>query len=1016
MNGPSLKLRRCAPPKLVECASLALLCVGVLPSAFGQSQSINGSIRGVITDSSGAPIASADIVIRNLDTGYVRTIKADSAGLYVAPALPIGRYSVTSSGSGFAPLTQSGVELTAGRDATVDEQLTIGSVASEVQVTGDAPIIDPARFDLGRTIDQAETQNLPLTSRNPYNYILFQPGVSGHPNPENGIPRTLNTNGLVDRVNYQLDGMVDTESDRYGLRLFAISDSYVKEINTISNSYAPEFGNTAGIIFNSITYSGTNQFHGEAQYLWRPKAASSCPILNNCNPGVPGGVIKPSLHVDDFVGRVGGPVLRDKFFFFVSYEHLKRANPTANTITPANQILLEGLGESASDFTTAAQVQYAQWVDVRGDWSINKKNQFFVRYNYFRNRYPFNTNVGGLFALSAAADFQDRAHIIGAQLVTTFAPTVLNEFRGSWPYRNEHHVADPLTGAGPAIVISGIATFGGSNGVGDKFQEKIPSFNDNVTLIKGAHSLKFGVGLQKNNDTQLQDVYTQYTFASIQQYANAKNGLTPQVYSSLAASIGQPGAGYQSLFFDFFGQDTWQLRKNLLVSYGVRYDQYRPPTPPASEPYPLTQSFHVSLANFAPRLGIAYSPQPSTVVRLNAGMFYEATPTNTWYNPLYNNGAFGTGSFIDSIAGSATPTVCQPAFPNSPSMQIPGCPIPSQSIYALNPKFRNEYTWNANAQVAQQFGKSDSLTLGYIMTNGRNLQFLRNSNLINPIGVLADGRPIFSTAISAQTRATPVLSNGNPLNNITYEDFGSNSSYDALTATYDHRVSAGLTTSASYTWSHSISNTPEGNSYEFSTPVEDTTNPLRDRGNSGVNRPNAFTASAVYQPATNFDNKYLNGALHGNELGLLVNASSGDEQIITTSTKLNGDALATSRPLFVGRNTVRTPPIYQFDMRFTRTLGTYFDHVQPKLIVEGNNILNRSNVTSINANATVCSTMINAISPANPSPFCVAPATSTAIAPGTIVPYGTITNAPTLLPTSTLLEARILQFGLRVDF
>ena len=982
MNGSLLKLITCAP--------LALLCAGTSPLSFGQSQSINGSIRGVITDSSGAPIASADVTITNLDTGYTRTVKADATGLYVAPALPIGRYNVTSSGSGFAPLTQSGVQLTAGRDATVDEQLTVGSVASEVQVTGDAPIIDPARFDLGRTIDQAETQNLPLTSRNPYNYILFQPGVSGHPNPENGIPRTLNTNGLVDRVNYQLDGMVDTESDRYGLRLFAISDSYVKEINTISNSFAPEFGNTAGIIFNSITYSGTNQLHGEAQYLWRPKAASSCPILNNCNPSVPGGVIKPSLHVDDFVGRVGGPVVRDKVFFFVSYEHLKRANPTANTITPANQALLEGLGESASDFSTAAQVQYAQWVDVRGDWSINRKNQFFARYNYFRNRYPFNSNVGGLYALSAAADFQDRAHIIGAQLVTTFSPKVLNEFRGSWPYRNEHHVADPLTGTGPQITISGIANFGGSNSVGDKFQEKIPSFNNNLTLIKGAHTLKFGVGFQKNNDTQLQDVYTQYTFASIQQYANAKNGTTPvgtPQYSSLSASIGTPGAGYQSIFFDAFGQDTWQLRKNLLVTYGVRYDQYRAPTPPAGEPYPLTQSFRIPQANFAPRVGIAYSPNQTTVIRLNAGMFYEATPTNTWFNPLYNNGAVGTGSYIASIActtSAANPAPCVPAFPNSPT-SVPAASIPAQSIYALTPRFKNEYTWNANAQVQQQLARNDSLTLGYILTNGRNLQFLRNSNLINPISFLADGRPVFSSAINVNTRATPALSNGNALNNITLEDIGSNSSYNALTATYDHRFSGGLTTSASYTWSHAISNTPEANTYEFSTPVEDTTNPLRDRGNSSVDRPNAFTASVIYQPDTHIDNKYINGALHGNEFGLLVNASSGDEQTITTATKLNGDALATSRPLFVGRNTVRTPSIYQADLRFTRTLGTYFDRVAPKLVVEGNNIFNHSNVTSINAVATT-----NAA--------------------------GVITTAPTLRPTSTLLEARILQFGLKIDF
>lgn len=944
-----------------------------------------------MTDPGGAPVPGAQVVVRNLDTGYTRRVTCDEAGLYVAPALPIGHYSVTSTATGFAPITQTGIDLTAGRDATVDEHLSVGAVATEVQVTGDAPIIDPARFDLGRTISEAETQNLPLTSRNPYNFILFQPGISGHPNPENGIPRTLNTNGLVDRVNYQLDGMVDTETDRYGLRLFAISDSYVKEIDTISNSYAPEFGNTAGVIFNSITNSGTNTYHGEAQYIWRPKAASSCPILIHCDPNVPGGVIKPSLHVDDYVGNLGGPVIHDKLFFFVSYEHLKRANPTANTVTPANQTALAALGESRSDFATAAQVQYAQWFDVRGDVSINQKNQLFIRYNYFRNRYPFNTDVGGLYALSAASDFQDRAHIIGAQLVTTFSPTLLNEFRGSWPYRNEHHVANPLTGTGPLVTISGIANFGGSNGVGDKFQEKIPSFNDNVTLMKGPHSMKFGVGFQKNNDTQLADVYTQYTFASIAQYASALSGKTPQIYSSLSASIGQPGAGYHSIFFDFFAQDTWQLSRKLLLVYGVRYDQYRAPTPPAHEPYPLTQHFRNPLGDLAPRIGVSYSPSPTTVLRLNAGIFYEATPTNTWYNPLYNNGAFGTGSFIDSIAGSTTPTACQPSFPSSPQTRIAGCPVPSQSIYALTPNFKKEYTWNANAQVAQQLARNDSLTLGYVMTNGRNLQFLRNSNLINPTSYLADGRPVFSTAVTAATRATPVLGNGNPLNNITYEDIGSNSSYNAFIATYDHRLTAGLTTSLSYTWSHAISDTPEANTYEFSTPVEDPTDPLRDRGNSSINRPNAFTASVVYQPNTHLENRFLNGALHGNEIAVLGNATSGDEQTITTGTKLNGDALATSRPLFVGRNTVRTPSIYQFDARFTRTLGTYLERIQPKLLVESTNFLNHSNFTTINTNATV----------------------NTRASAG---PIGAITVAPTLLPTSTLLEARILQFGLKIDF
>jgi hypothetical protein len=310
-----------------------------------------------------------------------------------------------------------------------------------------------------------------------------------------------------------------------------------------------------------------------------------------------------------------------------------------------------------------------------------------------------------------------------------------------------------------------------------------------------------------------------------------------------------------------------------------------------------------------------------------------------------------------------------------------------QNIYALTPNFKNEYTWNANLQVAQQLAKNDSLTLGYIMTNGRNMQFLRNSNLIKPIpgSTLADGRPVFSTTVSAATRLYPRF------NNITLIDTGSNSSYNAMTATYEHRMSGGLLTSASYTWSHAISNTPEGNTYEFSTPIEDPTNPLRDRGNSSINRPNSMTVSLVYQPVVHLSNRFLNGAVQGNNIALLANMSSGDEQTITTSSKINGDALATSRPLFVGRNTVRAPAVYQFDMRYTRTLGTFFERVQPKLLIEGNNIFNHSNVTTILTNATVATTSAT-------------------------VPIGTITTAPSFAKSSTLLEARILQFGLKIDF
>jgi hypothetical protein len=965
--------------KLSRTLLLSTLTLSLTTSGFSQSQSINGTIRGQITDASGAPLPNAAVTVKNIDNGYTRQLISDGEGRYIAPNLPIGTYSVETTSPNFAPFIQNGVHVGAGSDSSVDEVLKLGKVGTEITVTSDSSIIEAARADLSRTISSTETQNLPLTSRNPYNFILFQPGVSGHPNPENGIPRTVNTNGLVDRVNYQLDGMVDTESDRYGLRLFAISDSYADTVQTISNAFTPEFGNTAGVIYNVITPSGTNSLHGAVQYIWRPKVANSCPILQNCNPGASNYKPLPDLHVDDLTGRVGGPIVKNRVFFFGAYEHLKRGNPQAVTVSASNQAALIALGVPLNDFGTVPQVQRAQWVDARLDVNINSKNTVFVRYNYFRNTYPFNTNAGGLFLQSAESDFRDRAHIIGAQLITTFKPKLLNEFRGSWPYRNQQHFAGTATGPGPMVTISGVANFGGTNGAGDKFQEKIPSFSDNVTLIRGKHTFKFGAGFQKNNDTQLADVYTQFTFASLADYTAAKNGTNTKSYSSVTASIGRPGAGYQTVFFDLFAQDTWQISSKLVANYGVRYDQYRAPSGLANAPLAETKNFRIPLGNFAPRIGFAYTPFFGTVVRLSGGMFYEATPTNSYYNPLYANGLTNTDNLIATLGPAA---VGAPSFPNTFN-NVPVSSLPTPTPFVLTLKFKNEYTWNINTQVEQSFGKNDALTIGYVMTNGRNLQFLRNSNVIPSatLAPLADGRPRFDATVSAATRYNPTF------NAIRLIDIGANSSYNALIASFRHRMSAGLTLNASYTWSHAISDAPEGNSYENSNYIEDPTNRRRDRGNSYINRPNAFTFDAVYEPHFRFSNRFANALASGNNLAVLLNASSGDAQNLVTGSNLTGDTLSVGqqRPLFVGRNTLRTPVIVQPDVRFTRTFGTFFERVKPQIFVEANNVLNRSNVTTINTTA----------------------ATNAA---------GTITVAPTLVPTSTVLEARILQFGAKVEF
>ena len=181
-------------------------------------------------------------------------------------------------------------------------------------------------------------------------------------------------------------------------------------------------------------------------------------------------------------------------------------------------------------------------------------------------------------------------------------------------------------------------------------------------------------------------------------------------------------------------------------------------------------------------------------------------------------------------------------------------------------------------------------------------------------------------------------------------------------------------------------NTPEGYTYEFSGSVEDPNNPKRDRGNSGVNRPNAFTLSTTYGPIAHFGNKVANAIVGNNLFAFLGDVESGDEQTITTSTHLNGDSTSTSRPLYIGRNTVRAPSVYQFDLRYTRTLANLWNRVQPSIFIESNNLANHVNVVTVNAVATTNSA-------------------------------GVITTQPTFAPTgASPLEARILQFGARFNF
>jgi len=951
--------------------TLLLLVLGMAPVAvWAQSQAINATIRGRVTDPTGAGVPDATVTISQPARGISRSLNTGPEGYYIFPNLPLGTYWVSVKKEGFAALQHPDIVLAAGTEAVIDAPLKLGAVTESVEVRGGAPMVDPARVNLGRTIDEREILNLPLTSRNPYNFILFQPGVSGHPNPELGIPRTINTNGLMDRINYQMDGMVDTQTDRYGLRLFPISDTYVKEVETVANSFAPEFGGTSGNIYNVITNSGTNIFHGMFTWIRRSVDATARPIL--LSPTAK----KPGLKLQDFATNAGAPIIKDKLFVFGAYEHLTRGVPTPITILPTNAA---GLGiPSSLAGGSSPGVLHGQFLNARVDWNVTPRNQVFLRYNYFRNQFPANTSSSGisagLSALDAWSDFRDRAHVIGTQWISSISPNLLNEFRMSWPYRQNTHFPGALTGPGPVILVSGVAAFNGTNAAGDRFAEKIPNANENLTWIRGRHSFKGGFSLSDIIDLQRFVSFNQYTFPSVAAYQSAKSGADPYAYTTFSTQSDPSGLHYRSLFWGFYLQDSWQATPNLLLIYGLRYDRYQPPEANPNAPFIFSRKFDTPNGNLAPRVGFSYRISDKTVLRASTGIFFDAPPTNIWFNTLNADGSNRIGNA--SISGCKGVAGC-PAFPAIVSLTPP-----AQDVTTVVPNYKNASTVNASLQISRELSVNDVVSVGYVFTGGRHLVFLRNMNLINPTGLLADGRPIFSSTVSAATRLYPQF------NNITLQDAGANSSYNGLLLTWQHRLSRGLEVSASYTFSHTVSDAPEANSFEQNLPIEDTTNRLRDRGNSSVDRPQAVTLSAVLEPQVKLKNRVFNKLLSDNMFAILGNFSSGDAQNIVANHRLNGDSTTdpVTRPLFVGRNTARTPNIYQVDLRYTRAIARLWERVTPQFSVEANNLFNHPNVTSINATATVNTDPTKGL-------------------------VGSITKPATLVPTSTVLEGRIVQFG-----
>src|SRR5437899_2013489 len=283
---PVSSFSRRSDPAMIRACFSTLLCLLLAAPLFAQSQAANGSIEGTVVDTSGAVLPGVTVTVINIDTGAERSVVTNDKGLYRALLLPLGAYRVVAELPGFKKFEQTGVRLSVGQTAVVNVTLGVGAVSETITVNADSPLLDTARIDIGHTMSDQEVHNLPLVARNPYNFALVQPGVTGIENVEFGVPR-LAANGAAMRINYMIDGNTNTEKDRAGLRLLPMSEVMIQVVKVIIIGFTHEFGQTMGMVYNAVTPSGTNTFKGEASYLFRRKAFSAFPFFFNCGSTTP---------------------------------------------------------------------------------------------------------------------------------------------------------------------------------------------------------------------------------------------------------------------------------------------------------------------------------------------------------------------------------------------------------------------------------------------------------------------------------------------------------------------------------------------------------------------------------------------------------------------------------------------------------------------------------------------------------------------------------------------------------
>ena len=911
----------------------AALLLSVAPVA-GQSQAINGSIEGTIKDASGAVLPGVTVTLHHVDTARDRVVVTNANGIFRAPLLPLGTFKVSAALEGFKGYEQTGIEVRAGSNIVLNLTLEVGSLTEIVAVTADSAIVDLAKTDVGRNLNEREIKNLPLVSRNPYNFALLEPGVTGFENEEFGVPRFA-INGQMLRVNFQIDGNTNTQSDRAGLRLMPISEVMIREVQVVSAGYAPEFGQTTGMVYNAVTPSGTNAFKGDVGYRFRRKDFAAWPF--DATPAIRANPDnKPDNSLDIVTATLGGPLMKNKLFFYGGYEYTKQQLPELVTINPdlVQQIDL------APQPTTVEGYRATPFYIGKIDYQMNPSHRVSWRTNTFTNDNPWQSG-GDTTAIERGNHFEDFMLSSAVQLVSTLGQNNLNELRLQIAKRTTTRPPADPSASGPSININGEGdedvSFGPYTGIGNDFEQRNSQLVNNFTMLRGDHSYKAGINLQWIHDDRGTALPVIYTFPSVQAYLDARSGVNPRSYSTFQQTVGNPDFTMDNSTASWFVQDDWKLGANLKVLYGIRHDLYLYDKGIPGSPY--SEKFNRDYNNIAPRFGIAWTLDDRNVIRASSGINYDQPLLAILERAYTNSGLAARTTSFSLNPGSPN----APAFPNNLSATTET--QASSTVEGMDPDFVTAKTWQNNITWERQLGQNYGLSIGFRHSRGYDLPVITDVNLvgITPVRTLADGRGVYSTQVNASTRVDPAYNRVRLVQSI------GDSWYRGVTVSLNKRWSNNIQYSLNYTIGKGEDTAPLGGNalaIQGDSNRSDPNDLERDKGPNQLDIRHTFNGSIVGISSVKRFGPLVNALLSDHQVALLVLVNSGQPDAIDSTRDLNADGFNNDRPLFVTRNSLTAPIRSNVDIRYSRFFRVWGDR-RLELQIESKNIFNTEQVVGV---------------------------------------------------------------------